>query len=112
MADTQQMALDQQVLALEAQLEQFQLANTYLQTEKAVFQQSLQEILNANITLRTGTSLYENQVQQLQAENAAVKASLDKSQQAITDLMNKLEVANKVIEASTNLRAPDATNDA
>jgi hypothetical protein len=97
---------------LQKQLDTMTSANLQLQaginalsTEKQVLNQTLGEIMTANIQLRTALMLMEGQAKMV-AESLAAK------EKECADLTQKLEVANAVIAASTNLTAPDSESSA
>lgn len=83
-----------------AELENLQLRGELekLIAERGVVQEALNQILQANITVQTNNVLFEKNNKLLQAENEELKKT-------INDLMQKLAVANKVIESNTNLKA-------
>lgn len=92
MADTNGMgAVELENLQLRGELEK-------LSAERGVVQEALNQILQANIAVQTNNVLFDKNNKLLQAENEELKKT-------INDLMQKLAVANKVIEASTNLKA-------
>lgn len=94
MADTTEMSA--------AQLENIQLRGELekMLAEKGIVQEALNQILQANIQVQTHNVLFDKNNKLLQAEN-------DELKKTINDLMQKLAVANKVIEASTNLKADE-----
>lgn len=94
MADTNEMSAAQlENLHMRGELEK-------LIAERGVVQEALNQILQANITVQTNNVLFEKNNKLLQEENEELK-------KVINDLMQKLAVANKVIEASTNLKADE-----
>jgi len=72
-----------------------------LEAEKLALIQSLNELLQANIRLRSATILFDKQAQEGNKRNEELNKEL-------ASIKDKLDVAHKVIEASTNLVAPDA----
>lgn len=80
------------------------------EAEKGALSQSVNELLQANIRLKAATTLLDNQGKNGFALrdnkiNELVK-ELNEKNALLADLQTKLDVANKVIAASTNLVPP------
>jgi septal ring factor EnvC (AmiA/AmiB activator) len=73
------------------------------EAEKTALSQSLNELLQANIRLRSATLLLDKQGKEGFALRDNKIGELTKE---IADLTNKLDIANKVVAASTNLIPP------
>jgi predicted RNase H-like nuclease (RuvC/YqgF family) len=96
-----------------SQIQNMHSAINVHEAEKGALGQSVNELLQANIRLRAATTLLDNQGKEGFALrdtkiNELVKELTEKGV-LITELQNKLDVANKVIAASTNL-VPPATD--
>jgi hypothetical protein len=89
------------------QIQNMHSANNVHEAEKSALGQSLNELLQANIRLRAATILLEKQGKEgfalRDGKITELTNEIKNRDAAIAALQNKLEVANKVIAASTNL---------
>jgi predicted RNase H-like nuclease (RuvC/YqgF family) len=93
-----------------SQIQNMSSAISVHEAEKGALGQSVNELLQANIRLRAATTLLDNQGKEGFALrdnkiNELVK-ELNEKNALIAELQTKLDVANKVIAANTNLVPP------